>query len=117
MRASNLHPGAPVARTTLRPPHRVVEAIDCHAHHNGMTRSAAIREALDDFLAGVPARSERAPGRLYRQLNSRLVATPLPFSCPPRRLAQYRSQAQRLGYESLCGLVAVAIVTVHQVRP
>jgi len=117
MTANNLHPGAPVARTTLRPPHRVVEMLDCHAHHNRMTRSEAIRDALDRYLTGSPLACAGTSGRLYRHLNSRLVPRPLPFCCAPTRLAQYRTQAARLGHQSLCGLVAVAIADISGVRP
>lgn len=113
MRASNLHPGAPVARTTLRPPQRVVEAIDCHAHHNRMTRSEAMRDTLDAYLAGEPLPYPGLVHGLYRSLNSRLVETPVGFSCDSRRLSLYRSQAERLGFGSLCGLLAVAAVNVH----
>lgn len=117
MSASNLHPGTPVARTTLRPPHRVVEMLDCHAHHNRMSRSEAIRDALDRYLTGSPLAGAGLSDRLYRQLNSRLVATPIGLSCPAGRLAQYRRHADQLGHRSLCGLLAVAVLTVHRGCP
>lgn len=106
------------AVTTLRPPQRIAEAIDCFAHHNHTNRSEVIRGALDEFLSKPQTRPPFGPVRmLYARLNSKLVASPLAFSCAPHRLKFYRQSAEALGYGSLAGLVSVAVAAIHHVEP
>lgn len=103
--------------TTLRPPQRIAEAIDCHAHHWRLSRSEVIRGALDSFLSEPETHPPFGPVRLlYAKLNSKLVASPLAFSCDPRRLKFYRETADELGYKSLAGLVSVAVASVHKIE-
>lgn len=104
--------------TTLRPPQRIAESIDCHAHHWKLSRSEVIRGALDSFLSNSETHPPYGPVRLlYAKLNSKLVSCPLAFSCDPHRLKIYRQSAEELGYKSLAGLVSVAVASVHKIQP
>lgn len=105
------------AVTTLRPPLRIFESIDVHAQHHKLNRSEVIRGALDIFLSNSETHPPFGPVRLlYAKLNSKLVASPVAFSCQPKLLKFYRSSAERLGYKSLGGLVSVAIASVHKIQ-
>jgi hypothetical protein len=106
------------AVTTLRPPQKIADAIDCHAHHWKLHRSEVIRGALDSFLSNPGTHPPHGPVRLlYAKLNSKLVAAPLAFSCDPGRLKFYRQSADELGYGSLAGLVSIAVASVHRIEP
>jgi hypothetical protein len=98
------------AIVALRPPQRLLEAVDEAAFERKVPRSAVIREALETFKPAPRNPDAPCPVRsLYVRLNSRLTEVPVGFSARPSEVERYQKVAKRSGVPSLNGLVSLAI--------
>ena len=94
----------------LRPPQRLLEAVDEAAFDRRESRSSVIREALSKFQPSPRIPGSPCPVRsLYVRLNSRLSLTPIGFCARPRDVRAYKRAARQAGVPSINGLVSLAL--------
>lgn len=98
----------------LRPPQRLLEAVDEAAFERKVPRSSVIREALYQYRPDTPSPDAPCPVRsLYVRLNSRLTETPVGFSARHHEMREYRKAAKRIG--SFNGWVSLALAAYFRV--